>query len=56
MLTPFEEKSPQTLELPKVIDRLCDFCSFEQTAQQLRALRPTDDAVAVSYTHLCAFA
>lgn len=47
MLTPFEEKSPQTLELPKVIDRLCDFCSFEQTAQQLRALRPTDDAVVV---------
>ena len=38
-----DEKTLQTLEYPKILERLAGYCAFEGSATKARALRPTDD-------------
>ena len=38
-----DEKTLQTLEYPKILDRLASYCAFNASAQKARAMLPTTD-------------
>ncbi|MBN2044015.1 MAG: endonuclease MutS2 [Anaerolineales bacterium] len=38
-----DEKTLQTLEYPKILERLAGYCAFNASAEKARALRPTAD-------------
>jgi DNA mismatch repair protein MutS2 len=38
-----DEKTLVTLEFPKVLERLADYCAFPASVERTRALRPTSD-------------
>jgi DNA mismatch repair protein MutS2 len=38
-----DEKTLQTLEYPKILERLAGYCAFNASAEKARALRPTTD-------------
>jgi DNA mismatch repair protein MutS2 len=45
-----DEKTLQTLEYPKILDRLADYAAFSASAQLARALRPKENLEEARYT------
>ncbi len=47
LAAPMDAKTLNTLEYPKILERLAAYCAFAASADKARALRPSDDLVEV---------